>query len=274
LIIGCRGMLGRDLMKVLAEKFDVNGVDIDEVDIRNADSVRNCLREHEPEVVINSAAYTDVDGAESDPEAAFETNVGGAKNVAIAAKEIQAKSVYFSTDYIFDGSKGKPYVEDDEPNPRGVYARSKYEGETAVIGVDPAALVIRTAWLYGAGGKNFVDTIIGLAGKSDELRVVDDQRGSPTWSRHLAEATSKLTEAGAEGIVHVTNSGDTTWRGFAKEIFRKLNRSIKMTPITTDQLGRPAPRPAYSVLDTSKYKRITGQAMPHWKDALDGYLKK
>ncbi len=290
LTIGHKGMLGHiflkdDLIKAIKESIPQNdvplldsckksGVDVEDVDIRDIDSVRSCIKNYSPDIVINAAAYTNVDGAEEDTETAFAVNAQGAKNVALIAMESGAKSVYFSTDFVFEGNKETPYVEDDEPNPKGVYAKSKLEGERAVLETDPKALVIRTAWLYGLNGPNFVETMLKLADQKDELGIVDDQRGSPTWTWNLAQAALKLVLLfDAEGIVHATNSGDVTWCGFAKKIFEMSGKSVKVNPISTEELGRPAPRPAYSVLDNSKYERITGEKMPSWETALEGYLK-
>ena len=266
-------MLGTDLVKILEEKHRVSGADLNEVDIRNGDSVRHCVEKFKPDAVINAAGYTDVDGSEKDRENAFAVNALGARNVASAAKGIGARSVYFSTDYVFDGLKREPYKEDDTTGPQGIYARSKLEGEIGVREADPESLIIRTAWLFGKNGRNFVDTIIRVAGQKDRLDVVDDQRGSPTWTRHLSIAVEKLIMVQAKGVFHVTNSGEVTWCEFAKKILEKVGKNIPVTPITTAMLNRPAPRPAYSVLDNSKYRRMTGHEMPHWEKGLDGYLK-
>ncbi len=266
-------MLGTDLMRILGGKHHVVGADLDEVDIRDADSVRRCLNESKPEMVVNAAGYTDVDGAEKNQEMAFAVNTLGAKNVALAAKESGAGSIYFSTDYVFGGLKREPYKEDDKTSPQGIYARSKLEGEIGVREADPESLIIRTAWLFGKNGRNFVDTIIRLADQKDRLEVVDDQRGSPTWTVHLSIAVEELIGVQASGVVHVTNSGEVTWCEFAKKILEKVGKNIPVAPITTAKLNRPAPRPAYSVLDTSRYRRLTGHEMPHWEKGLDGYLK-
>ena len=272
LVIGHKGMLGTDLVEVLGKKCVVSCADIEEVDIRDIAGVRRCIEGNRPEIVINAAAYTDVDGAENDREKVFAVNGLGAKNVALVARKIGAASIYFSTDYVFDGTKREPYVEDDPPNPQGIYARSKLEGEVGVREADPDALIIRTAWLFGRNGRNFVDTIIRMANKKDSLEVVDDQRGAPTWTKHLSMAVENLIEVKAKGIVHVTSSGEVTWYEFAKRILQKVGRNIPVEPITTSKLNRPAPRPAYSVLSNSRYEALTGQKMPSWEEALDGYL--
>lgn len=273
-VLGSRGMLGTDLMKLIEGAHEVVGLDIDEVDIRDIEAIRSRLKKSRPELLINAAAYTNVDGAEKDAEVVFAVNRDAARNVAAAAREIGARSIYYSSDYVFDGAKTSPYLEDDPRNPQGVYAKSKAEGEAAALDADPDSLVIRSAWLFGAHGRNFVDTMLKLAEKNDEVRVVEDQRGSPTWSWHLAQATMKLVSHKASGIFHVTGSGDVTWMRFAEKIFELAGKTTKVIPITTQELGRPAPRPAYSVLSNSKYERTTGEKMPHWLEALEGYFKK
>jgi len=269
LVIGHRGMLGTDLMEIFGKKCVLSCADIAEVDIRDISSVRRCIEGNRPEIVINAAAYTDVDGAENNRERAFAVNGLGAKNVALVAREIGAASIYFSTDYVFDGTKREPYVEDD----LGIYAQSKLAGETGVREADPDALIVRTAWLFGKNGRNFVDTIIRMAGTRDRLDVVDDQRGAPTWTKHLSVAVENLIEVKAKGTVHVTSSGEVTWYEFAKRILQKVGENIPVEPITTSKLNRPAPRPSYSVLSNSRYEKLTGQKMPSWEEALDGYLK-
>jgi len=272
-VIGGTGMLGSDLLKVLGEKYEMRGAGSRDVDIRDIESVRRFIGKFSPRTVINAAAYTDVDGAERNPEKAYAVNARGAANVARAAVEHGSKVIHYSSDYVFDGKAEKPYTEEDEPNPLGTYARSKKEGEEEVINRAPSALVIRTAWLYGTNGKNFVETVINVSRKEKELAVVNDQEGSPTWTVHLARATGKLMEAGAEGIVHVTNSGRVTWFGFAKRILERIGSAAEVKPIASDALGRPARRPAWSVLDNSRYEKLTGDRLPHWEEALKDYLE-
>lgn len=272
LVLGHRGMLGRALIKELAGLFQI--LTCEEADITKFESIRDCLVQTRPNIVINSAAYTDVDGAESNQARAFAVNAIGAGNVAQVAKELGVEGlVHFSTDYVFDGDKEDPYEEEDTPNPINVYGRSKLEGEKMVLENYPNALIIRTAWLYGGGGKNFVDTILKLAQERDKLTVVDDQRGCPTWTVHLARGVGKLLNKRASGLVHLTNSGSVTWFGFAKKIIEIMNiTNVKIEPITTEQLGRPARRPRNSVLDCSRYESITGDKMPSWERALEEYI--
>lgn len=273
LVVGHRGMLGKALVKELDESFQI--LVCEEVDITKPESVRSCIKKNLPQIVINSAAYTDVDGAETHQSKALAVNAYGAGNVAQTAKEFAVESlVHLSTDYVFDGEKGTPYTEEDTPNPKNVYGKSKLEGEKMVLSKYPNALIVRTAWLYGAGGKNFVDIILKLAAEKDKLTVVNDQRGSPTWTVHLARGIIKLLEKSARGIVHLTNSGEVTWFGFAKKIIETAQiKNVEVTPITTEQLGRPARRPSNSVLDCSRYEAITGEKMPNWEVALKEYIE-
>jgi len=273
LVVGHRGMLGQDLMRALDGRYALGGADCDELDIREIESVRECLKRHKPEVVINAAAYTNVDGAESEEALARDVNAKGAGNIAKAAREMGIKTVHLSTDYVFDGRKAGPYFEDDPTGPISAYGRSKLEGEREVFEADPKALIVRTAWLYGRSGKNFVETIIKLAGERDRLTVVDDQRGSPTWTMHLAQGISQLVRAGATGIVHATNSGATTWYKFALKIIESAGKKgVRVEPITSDKLDRPAKRPSNSVLDGSKFTRLTGAPMPSWEEGLKRYM--
>ncbi len=220
-----------------------------------------------PEVVIHAAAYTDVDGAEREPDQAMAVNALGTERVARAAAARGARLVYISTDYVFDGRKREPYEEADRPNPLNAYGMSKLEGERRALSVCPGALVVRTAWLYGIGGKNFVTTIARLAGERSELRVVADQRGCPTYARDLAPTIAYLLEADVNGIVHVTGDGECTWHEFAAGIVSELGLSTTVTPITTAEANRPAPRPAYSVLSNRRLSGM-GRTMPHWSDGL------
>lgn len=273
LVVGHRGMLGRDLMRVLEGHHVLSGADCDELDIREIESVRACIGKRNPEVVINAAAYTNVDGAESNEGLAHDVNAKGAGNVAKVAREMGSRTAHLSTDYVFDGKKAGPYLDSDPTGPINAYGRSKLAGEIAVLDADPDALVVRTAWLYGRSGKNFVETIIKLAGERDRLTVVDDQRGSPTWTVHLAQGIAKLVDAGAKGIVQATNSGATTWYKFACKIVELAGiKGVRVDPITSDQLDRPAKRPMNSVLDVSKFALLTGAPMPPWEEALKQYM--
>jgi dTDP-4-dehydrorhamnose reductase len=227
---------------------------------------------HRPDVVLNLAAVTDVDGCEDRADLAQKVNAQGAGTVAGLCAAAAARLVHLSTDYVFDGTKGSPYREDDEPGPASVYGRTKLAGERMVFEKLPGAAVVRAQWLYGKGGKSFVDTITELGRQHGRVRVVDDQRGSPTWARDLAEPIISIIEKGLSGIYHVSNSGSCTWFEFAKAIFSILNMDIEVSPISSGELGRKAIRPAFSVFDLTKFKGATGIRMRDWMDALREYL--
>jgi dTDP-4-dehydrorhamnose reductase len=222
--------------------------------------------------VIHLAALTRVDDCESQPETAFEINAGGSRNVALAAREAGAGVLMISTDYVFDGRGTRPYREDDPAAPLSVYGRSKWEGEEAVRAVAPRHLIVRTAWMYGKGGLNFVDSILGKARAGEALRVVDDQRGSPTWTEDLAEGLVRLLASGRTGTFHCTNSGDCTWYDLAAHVLERTGLRVALARSDSASLGRPAPRPAYSVLDLSRFESATGWRMPPWQEAVDRYL--
>jgi dTDP-4-dehydrorhamnose reductase len=270
LLVGANGMLGHDLMKVLSG--EIRGVDIDDIDITSIESTRRLLFTLKPAVIINAAAYTDVDGCESKQELAMRVNDEGVGNLALVAREISARLVQISTDYIFDGSKGSPYLEDDSANPLSVYGESKLAGELNASQA-PDYLIVRTQWLYGAYGKNFVETMLRLAREKKELAVVDDQIGSPTWTVDLSLAIKSLLEKGCRGVYHAANSGYCSWNEFAGTIFTEAGLEMTVNPITTKELNRPARRPLYSTLDCSKLIRDTGFQPEPWQDALRKYLR-
>lgn len=269
LVVGANGMLGQDLMNELPG--EVVGLDLPDMDITSLDSVQGVMDRLKPAVVINAAAYTDVDGCESNPELAMQVNGEGVGFLAIGCQSIGAKLVHVSTDYIFDGAKGSPYLEDDPPAPLSVYGESKLAGEmNAKFCADH--LIVRTQWLYGVKGKNFVETMLRLAAEKDELAVVDDQTGSPTWTVDLARSIRALLEHGCNGIYHAANSGYCTWNDFAQAIFEESGAKVKVNPLTTDKLNRPARRPLYSTLDCRKLVTDTGFTPQGWRDALKNYL--
>jgi dTDP-4-dehydrorhamnose reductase len=277
LIVGARGMLGTHLVRLFQESGSVPiAVDIEEVDITNADSVMNLFDRAKPKTVINCAAIADVDGCESAAEAAFNVNARGVENLARASLQFRSMLVHISTDYVFDGLKGSPYVEDDPMNPLGVYGASKAAGETHVREIVPEThCIVRTQWLFGLYGKNFVEAILGLAQKQDVLRVVDDQFGSPTYAHDLAASLIELCGLGALGTFHVTNSGSTTWHGFASAILQRAGMDhVQVESMSTSELDRPAPRPLYSVLDNSLYVGLAGSPLRSWEAALDEYLQR
>jgi dTDP-4-dehydrorhamnose reductase len=270
LIVGANGMLGRDMMACVGDA--ARGVDIGEIDITSLESTERILRTLKPQVVINCAAFTDVDGCETDTETAMQVNGEGVAHLAMVSREIGARLVHVSTDYVFDGSKGSPYVEEDAPCPLGVYGESKLAGEMNAA-FNPDYLIVRTQWLYGLHGKNFVETMLRLAGEKDQLSVVDDQIGSPTWTVDLASAISALLKTGQRGIYHAANAGFCSWNGFARAIFEESGLEVTVNGMTTDELNRPARRPLYSTLDCSKLLRDSGFRPQPWRSALKAYLQ-
>jgi dTDP-4-dehydrorhamnose reductase len=273
-ITGAAGMLGRDLAAVLSSscpQHQLHLIDIQECDITGRGEVRACLEAARPHLIVHAAAYTNVDGAESDAESALRVNAEGTRNVALAAAEIGARLIYISTDYVFDGCQGRPYVEDDRPNPLSVYGRSKWLGECAA-GEHPDSLVVRTAWLYGRHGRHFPGAILEQARKGGPLRVVNDQTGCPTWTRDLAQGLAGLL-GGGRGILHLAGGGSCTWYGFALAVLEEAGKREPLPPVTveptsTAETGRPAPRPRYGVLESSRLAELGLAPLPHWRDAL------
>jgi dTDP-4-dehydrorhamnose reductase len=250
----------------------VTGLGSRDADIRDAERVRKVTHEARPEWIVLSAAYTDVDGCESNTELAFAVNRDGAVNVAAAAKEVGSRLLFLSSDYVFDGKKTTPYETNDPRNPQSVYGRTKAEAETQLLALLPDCCIVRTSWLFGAGGKCFPDTILKLAASRPALDVVNDQRGSPTYVIDLARAIVSLCRKNAQGIVHATNAGDCTWFEFAQEIVQSAGLTTRVRPTSSERMARPAPRPAYSVLSPSALNAL-GISTPSWRDALRRYLE-
>lgn len=276
LVIGAKGMLGKDLVQVLRSSLqtdEVLGWDIDEIDIQEEKSTVARIENLQPRFVVNLAAYTDVDGCELHKEKAFAINAEGMRHVALGAVRGGARVLYLSTDYIFEGKKGKPYLENDPPNPLNVYGRSKLRGEQYVQEIVKDALIVRTQWLYGRHGNNFVDVILRQAREKEVLSVVNDQTGLPTYTVDLSKAISLLIERDARGIFHVANSNPCTWYEYAQKILELSGiKGVNVIPISSRELGRPATRPSYSVLDTQKFKQETGMTLRPWPEALKDYL--
>ncbi|MBN1572483.1 MAG: dTDP-4-dehydrorhamnose reductase [Deltaproteobacteria bacterium] len=284
LVIGARGMLGRDLVDTLSKppfEHRVLAWDIDEIDITRLEDVEEKVAvaagDSPFKYIVNCAAYTDVDGAEVERELSYEINAVGAKNVAEAAAKVGARTVYISTDYVFNGEKLVPIREDDEPEPVNYYGCTKLAGEEFTRSMDPGALIIRTQWLFGPYGKNFVETMLNLAGAGKTLRVVDDQVGSPTYALHLAEAIGRMIELSLSGTYHISGGGSTSWYRFAREIFELTGMDVDLVPVTTEEYvkgaGRVvAKRPKNSVFDMTKVKTDTGVTMRVWRDGLSEYL--
>jgi len=273
LIPGANGMLGHALTAVLSKQHKLIGLDLPDLDITDLSAVRSAISTHHPDLLINAAAYTDVDGCESNSDLAFSVNAMGPHNLALVCKELDIPLVHISTDYIFDGKSPVPYKESDKPNPQSIYGESKLQGEQYVRELTDKHYIIRTSWLYGEHGKNFVATMLRLAAERDEFDVVNDQVGSPTYTVDLAKAISKLITETAYGAYHITNSGSCTWYEFTREIFRQAGiEGVKVKPITTEVLKRPAPRPKYSVLDNSKWIAAGMLPLRPYQAALKEYL--
>ncbi len=270
-ILGATGLLGKALVSEWTAD-ELLALGSRDVDIRDAAKVSDVIGKARPNWVVLAAAYTDVDGCESHEDLAFGVNRDGAANVARATSAAGAKLMFLSTDYVFDGKNTSPYEADDRRNPQSVYGRSKAEAEIALLEILPNCCIARTSWLFGIGGKCFPDTILKLAAKRPALDVVDDQRGSPTYTVDLARAIVQLCRKDASGIVHVTNSGSCSWFEFAAQIIKESGLPTEVRPVSSLQMARPAPRPAYSVLSATSLRRF-GIEMPGWKDALRRYLE-
>jgi dTDP-4-dehydrorhamnose reductase len=270
LVTGAAGMLGRDVMLAAGNAgHDVVGFGRTELDITDPAALGKKFDLERPDVVINCAAWTDVDGAEASEQEAFAVNGTGAGNVAAAAAAVGASVVYVSSDYVFDGAKGAPYVESDQPAPLSAYGRTKLAGEEATVAANKRHFVVRSAWLFGIGGPNFVETMLRLAGSGNEVLVVRDQVGAPTYTWHLAYGIVRLIEGIEFGIHHMAAAGQCSWYDFAREIFEQAKVECKVLSITTEEFGRPAPRPPFSALTSQREHAIR---LPSWQDGLAGYL--
>ncbi|MBZ4687976.1 MAG: rfbD [Clostridiales bacterium] len=272
LVTGSDGMLGSDLVDVLSQENEVIAATLNDFDITDIDKTLSWLKNSKPDIVIHSAAYTDVDGCESNIDTAYKVNGLGARNIALACNELDAAMVYISTDYVFDGEKGTAYTEFDDTNPLSIYGKSKLAGENYVKSLLNRYYIVRTSWLYGKNGKNFVTTMINLSKKMDELKVVNDQIGSPTYTPDLAKAVSQLIRKPTYGIYNITNSDYCSWFDYAREIFKIANINIKVYPTTTEEFNRPAPRPKYSVLDNYCWKLEGYKPLRSYREALKEYI--
>jgi dTDP-4-dehydrorhamnose reductase len=270
LITGAAGMLGSDVMLAAGNAgHDVVGFGHTELDVANAGVVSAKLELERPDVVINCAAWTDVDGAEEAEDAAMLVNGKGAGNIAAAAAAVDASVVYVSSDYVFDGAKGAPYVESDQPAPLSAYGRTKLAGEEATAAANKRHFVVRSSWLFGVGGSNFVETMLRLSSSQNEVLVVRDQVGSPTYTWHLAYGIVRLIEGIEFGIHHMAAGGSCSWYDFAREIFDQAKVECRVLSATTEMLGRPAPRPSFSALESQREHAIE---LPSWRDGLGAYL--
>lgn len=285
LIIGKVGQVGWELRRTLAPAARVVSVDFPEIDLTHPDSIVKWVREIRPQVIVNAAAYTAVDKAESEYEKCLQINGVAPGILADEAKKLSCLLVHYSTDYVFDGSKATPYTENDSPNPLGAYGRSKLAGDQAVFQVDGFHLIFRLCWVYGARGQNFMLTMMRLARERETLRVVRDQFGCPTWSRMIAETTALAvkqvlvaSEPGSfKGVYHLAASGQTSWHGFAEAIVRLMpaegKKCKQIEPITTPEYPLPAKRPACSVLACEKLQRVFGLQLPAWEQSLKQVLE-
>jgi dTDP-4-dehydrorhamnose reductase len=282
LVTGAAGMLGHDVLRAGARAgHELVGVDLPEIDITDPAAVDELLRrlQDEPgslDAVINCAAWTDVDGAETHEREAHAVNAEGAGNLARAAAAIDIPLLHISTDYVFDGrpardsaGRERAYVESDPTGPRSVYGQTKLVGEQRVLGASARHAVVRSAWLFGIDGQNFVQTMLTLAGERDAVQVVDDQIGCPTWTGHLAPALLGLLAREVSGLVHLAGGGRVSWNGFAREIFRQAEVACEAQAITTAEMPRPAARPAWSALESERDDVLP---LPPWQDGLAGYL--
>jgi dTDP-4-dehydrorhamnose reductase len=285
LLIGKIGQVGWELRRTLAPIARVTCVDFPEIDLTSSDSIRRWVREARPNIVINAAAYTAVDKAESELDKAMKINGVAPGILAEEAGKTSALLVHYSTDYVFDGTKTEPYVETDSPNPLGAYGRSKLSGDEAVRAFGGAHLIFRLCWVYGARGQNFMLTMMRMARECEKLRVVGDQAGCPTWSRMIAETTAlALKQAVAvpdwgalTGTYHLASSGVTSWQGFAQAIVNLMpaegKKCTAVDAISTSEYPTPAKRPAYSVLACDKLERVFGLRLPHWEESLKQVLE-
>jgi len=270
MVTGAGGMLGRDVVLAAANAgHDVVGLGRFELDVTSPEALTAKFELERPDVAINCAAWTDVDGAEEAEEEAMAVNGQGAGNVAAAAAAVGASVVYVSSDYVFDGAKADPYVETDQPAPLSAYGRTKLAGEEATAAANKRHFVVRSSWLFGTGGSNFVETMLRLASTQNEVLVVRDQVGSPTFTWHLAYGLVRLIEGVEFGIHHMAAGGTCSWYDFAREIFEQAKVECLVLSATTEMLGRPAPRPPYSALASQREHAIE---LPPWRDGLAAYL--
>jgi len=272
LVTGSLGLVGTNIIPLLAQDFDITALDIQEWDITDVKAGGLVFRDRKPDVVLNLAAMTDVDGCEDFPDKAEKLNAEGPATVAGLCRDHNVRLVHMSTDYVFDGENGTPYTEEDPPNPMSVYGKTKLAGERNVMTILPSSAVVRAQWLYGRGGNNFITKVVKIAKETGAARVVNDQWGAPTYAKDLAAPLARLLQKGKSGIYHLANNGFCSWYDFAVEIFARLGMEVPVSPITSSNLGRKAARPKYSVFDCSKIESATGVTMRSWQEALREYL--
>lgn len=273
LITGSNGMLGHDLTEILKDNHELILTTSKTLDITDKNHVIEFICENKPDIVINAAAYTNVDGCEENQETAYSINGDGVRNLAMGCSKIDCPLVHISTDYVFNGKNTKPWVEDDEMGPISIYGKSKLKGEEAILEILDKFFIIRTAWLYGIYGGNFPKTMLELAKNHSEITVVYDEVGTPTYTLDLAKAISKLIETDYYGIYHITNSGSCSWCEFARYIFEIADKDVKVIPVTASEFARPAPRPHYSVLENRKWIDNGFEPLRSYKDAIKEYIE-
>jgi len=273
ILVGAKGLLGSNIIPILSNHFSLIPLDIEEWDITDRKAGDYILREYKPDLVVNLAAMTNVDGCEDYQEEAQSVNGEAPGIIAELCNKHSVRFVHFSTDYVFDGDKNTPYTEDDIPNPTSTYGKTKLSGERNVFKNHTSPLVIRTQWLYGKGTQHFISKIIKTAREQGIVTVVDDQRGAPTYAKDIAMPLKILMERGKSGIYHIANQGSCTWYEFAKEIFFYLKIEVQLKSITSLQLNRKAKRPVYSVFDCSKVQRDTNTILRSWQEALHEFLQ-
>ncbi len=272
LVTGSRGMLAHDVIPMISEEHEVLATDIHNLDICSPSAVEQYISCNRPDIIINCASFTNVDACETETDSAFSVNAEGVKHLANMCRKTGALLYHISTDFVFDGTKKTPYTPDDIPNPLSVYAKSKYRGEQYIQEILPRYVIIRTSWLFGAHGRNFVSAILGKLKQEEPLRVVNDQTGCPTCTVDLAGAVRALLAVPAQGVYHMCNDGQCSWYDFAVKIAELSGFHAEITPVSSSMLNRPARRPAYSVMDCSKLIEQTGFRPRHWHLALAEYL--
>lgn len=274
LVTGAAGMLGqRVVADAAARGWEAVGIDLPDGDLTDEATAREVIGGHAPRAIVHCAAWTDVDGAEEREDAALRVNADASRNVGRAAAAIGARVVAVSTDYVFDGSlTGRPYVESDPTGPLGAYGRTKLAGEQALAAELPDHAIARTAWLFGAGGKNFCDTMLGLAATRDRVAVVTDQVGSPTWTGHLSPALLDLAAGTITGVVHTAGGGQISWHGLTAELFTLAGVDCEVGETTAAEFPRPAPRPAWSVMATER-RGEGAPVLPPWQDGVRGFIE-
>lgn len=272
LVTGANGQLGKELVSISQDKYQIIGLSRIDLDITDESACLEIITKHKPYAIIHCAAYTAVDKAESVKDEAFRVNETGTKNIAQIARKLNSKFVYVSTDYVFDGLSNEPYVEDDSVNPKTVYGASKLAGEKVVQQLAEKYFIVRTSWVFGKYGNNFVRTMLSLAMQNKPLKVVNDQIGCPTYTYDLAQLLLELIKSDKYGIYHASNSGICSWYEFASGIFEIAGLTVELSPCTTEDFPRPAPRPTYSVMSNEKLASNGFKPLRHWKEAVIDYL--